>query len=140
MVVLVTVLTAVQAVVALLVTPEVAACDPSLFENGTAINNRLALIATVKADTPAACCAACSSNPKCQLWTFHGSHPIGSQCKLRPDPPATRDAEAGAVSGVRAPPPTPAPPPPPFVPGSPNIIFLLTDGTKPSRSARPPLS
>ena len=122
------------------------ACDPSLFEHGININANMGMIRMVNASDPAACCAACSAEPRCLSWTL-----LGSKCKLRPGPPVTRTSQTNVVSCGKpqgptptptpapptpppqprpTPPPTPKPPTPapaPYAPGAPNIIVLLTD-------------
>ena len=136
-----------KAVIALAHCSAIAAlCDPSLFEHGVNINNNMGNVRIVNASDPATCCAACTAEPRCQTWTL-----VGHKCKLRPDAPKTRENQQNAISCGKlqgpTPPPTPAPPTPapqprptpppppkpptpapgPFVPGSPNIIVLLTD-------------
>jgi hypothetical protein len=107
-----------------------ATCDPSLFENNTVINQDMGVITVTSANSPAACCVACGKNSKCNTWQFDTTKPKNA-CKLRADLPKTRTAATGVIScGKDQAPPTPVPPTPgpaPFVPGSPNIIIVLTD-------------
>jgi hypothetical protein len=82
-----------------------------------------------------ACCATCAASPKCQAWEWFDAtlkpikdHP-NCHLKTKPNVPQRK---VGCTCGTKvpiqpAPSPAPLPPRPAAAPGSPNIIWFLTD-------------
>jgi hypothetical protein len=85
-----------------------------------------------------ACCATCEAIPKCMAWEYDtraakpaAGHPGNCHLKTKPGP---THQQATTTCGVRGDFPTPAPitrpptpAPKPASPGSPNLVFFLTD-------------
>jgi hypothetical protein len=77
--------------------------------NSTGTKGAATVLATVSGGTVAACCAACSAHPECQVWTLN-TNDSPTKCslkgklleKLRPG------QDTGCTTGLQPPPPPPA--------------------------------
>lgn len=110
-------------------TPSYASCDPSSFHQNVSFNGGK-IFGKNGVQSAAECCSLCSEYRGCVAWTWH-SAPAQLTCNLKSANHSSVH-EAGHVSGnappAPAPPPVPPPSPPsPAPPGSPNIVFVLTD-------------
>ena len=124
-------------------TARAASAPPAMCAKGGANNTGCTMshyAAPVVSDA-GACCARCSSDSKCEAWTFHGALGQAGQCYL--DTAADCRQVAGVVGGCKklpchtGPPPPPPPPPPKPVPfpnycsgkgtSCKNILYLVSD-------------
>jgi hypothetical protein len=101
---------------------------------------------------PAGCCATCATLANCTAWEWFGPNvkptPGEPNCHLKVQY-GRLERKDGVTCGMTnpvpplppapspAPPPAPAPPPPPAAPGSPNIVWFLTDDQVGSRAHTP---
>jgi hypothetical protein len=86
------------------------------------------------------CCVTCGADPKCKAWEWskkssNSGHPGNCHLKVGPGSPERQPPTTCGVDPSLPPlppspgptPPPPLPPPTPAPPGSPNIVFFLTD-------------
>ena len=84
--------------------------------NNTGTKAAAKVIGTAPGGTVAACCAACSANPLCQVWTLN-TNDSPTKCSLKGELSAKLrpGQDKGCTTGLRppSPPPPPSPPSPP---------------------------
>ena len=89
------------------------ACNASAFVRDTSTNKLAPVLRQLHVATPATCCAACSREPGCAVWTLNeNDHP--TKCGLKGELTGSLKvgAKAGCTTGVlHALPPTPPAPP-----------------------------
>ena len=99
--------------------------DTTHIWNGCISDKKAKIGKTLDASSSAECCGHCSTNAKCNAWTFFGE----SNCNIFADSTAHASGATNCVSGSVNP-PTPTPPVPapgPPCTDCPNILLLFTD-------------